>query len=238
MDARDIIMGIMFILLLLILYSIQKNSLYANIENIENFGNIQAIQNIAKVYSDTSGTATFNNLKITGNLDVGKNLDVSGIFNAFNFKGVILAWSGAITSIPSGWALCDGSNNTPDLRGRFILGHNNSNNIYNGDVDSSGNSIIRSLTDASGARVGKNMSGVIGNVGGEIMHKLTVNEMPSHSHTYNLDWCSGQSCPLDGRGAAQGGGSYSNAGTSRNTGGDLSHNNLPPFYVLAFIIKL
>lgn len=37
-------------------------------------------------------------------------------------SGVILLWHGLIESIPSGWALCDGSNNTPDLRGRFIRG--------------------------------------------------------------------------------------------------------------------
>lgn len=36
--------------------------------------------------------------------------------------GVILAYNGASESIPSGWALCDGQNGTPDLRGRFILG--------------------------------------------------------------------------------------------------------------------
>ena len=31
-------------------------------------------------------------------------------------------WSGALDSIPDGWALCDGSNGTPDLRNRFVLG--------------------------------------------------------------------------------------------------------------------
>ena len=35
--------------------------------------------------------------------------------------GAITAWSGAIGAIPAGWALCDGGNGTPDLRGRFIL---------------------------------------------------------------------------------------------------------------------
>ena len=30
-------------------------------------------------------------------------------------------WSGAIVNIPSGWALCDGQNGTPDLRDQFIL---------------------------------------------------------------------------------------------------------------------
>lgn len=28
----------------------------------------------------------------------------------------------AAGQIPAGWALCDGQNNTPDLRGRFVLG--------------------------------------------------------------------------------------------------------------------
>lgn len=36
--------------------------------------------------------------------------------------GMIVMWSGAIADIPSGWALCDGANGTPDLRGRFVLG--------------------------------------------------------------------------------------------------------------------
>lgn len=37
-------------------------------------------------------------------------------------KGIISMWSGSIATIPSGWYLCDGSNNTPDLRDRFIIG--------------------------------------------------------------------------------------------------------------------
>lgn len=36
--------------------------------------------------------------------------------------GGIIAWSGAIGSIPSGWQICDGTNGTPDLRDRFIMG--------------------------------------------------------------------------------------------------------------------
>lgn len=37
-------------------------------------------------------------------------------------KGVILFWSGTVASIPSGFALCNGSNGTPDLRDKFIVG--------------------------------------------------------------------------------------------------------------------
>ena len=36
--------------------------------------------------------------------------------------GVVCMWSGAISSIPTGWYLCDGQNSTPDLRGKFIIG--------------------------------------------------------------------------------------------------------------------
>ena len=36
--------------------------------------------------------------------------------------GIISMWSGSIGAIPSGWLLCDGSNGTPDLRNRFVMG--------------------------------------------------------------------------------------------------------------------
>lgn len=37
-------------------------------------------------------------------------------------QGIIAMWSGPITNIPEGWALCNGQNGTPDLRNRFIVG--------------------------------------------------------------------------------------------------------------------
>jgi hypothetical protein len=36
--------------------------------------------------------------------------------------GAIIMWYGAVTAIPSGWTLCNGSNNTPDLRNKFVVG--------------------------------------------------------------------------------------------------------------------
>ena len=36
--------------------------------------------------------------------------------------GVIVMWSGQLDAIPAGWVLCDGSDGTPDLRNRFVLG--------------------------------------------------------------------------------------------------------------------
>lgn len=46
-----------------------------------------------------------------------KSLGLEGIPS-----GGIIAYSGEAETIPEGWAVCDGENGTPDLRGRFILG--------------------------------------------------------------------------------------------------------------------
>ena len=36
--------------------------------------------------------------------------------------GAIVMWAGSLAAIPSGWALCDGNNGTPNLQDRFIVG--------------------------------------------------------------------------------------------------------------------
>lgn len=36
--------------------------------------------------------------------------------------GIIAIWEGALVDVPSGWAICDGDNGTPDLRDRFVIG--------------------------------------------------------------------------------------------------------------------
>jgi len=36
--------------------------------------------------------------------------------------GGIIMWSGTIATIPTGWALCDGTSGTPDLRDKFVVG--------------------------------------------------------------------------------------------------------------------
>jgi len=41
-------------------------------------------------------------------------------------SGMIILWSGSVESIPTGFALCDGNNDTPDLRDKFVIGAGNS----------------------------------------------------------------------------------------------------------------
>jgi hypothetical protein len=48
--------------------------------------------------------------------------DARGLLDLLLPIGVILLWSGSIATIPPGWQLCDGTNGTPNLRDRFIVG--------------------------------------------------------------------------------------------------------------------
>ena len=58
--------------------------------------------------------------------------------------GAIILWSGAANAIPSGYVLCNGSNSTPDLRGRFVVGYSNTDGDY--DVGDTGGSKTDSVS--------------------------------------------------------------------------------------------
>jgi microcystin-dependent protein len=263
---------LLFIIILLAIFTLKLMKINNNIEHFNSdIYSIKSFDALSNVYINRNNTITFANMHVTG--------DISG--NLSSLKGIICAWSGSINTIPPGWALCDGSGGTPNLRGRFILGHN-TNTGYNGNVDSSGNTIIRNSNvdssgniiirnsndvnsidntiirnsnDVSGAKVGNNLAGVIGNVGGEIMHILTVDELPSHTHDAWAESCSNvyetkenevtgddeivlvRGCPLNGGGFQWTGDYHVNRATTA-TGNIKKYNILPPFYILAYIIKL
>ena len=130
-------------------------------------------------------------------------------------SGMIAMWSGSISSLPIGWALCDGQNGTPDLRGRFLLGLNSS------------------TMQAAGLS-----ANAIQNTGGEEKVVLTVDQLPSHNHNYTeggeYQVCSG--C----QGHAVGDHPFDRLVWKETApeGKSLPHNNMPPYYVLAFVMKL
>lgn len=129
-----------------------------------------------------------------------ENATVAG--NGVPIGGVIM-WSGAANEIPSGWALCNGENGTPNLCDRFIVG------------------------------AGADYS--VGATGGEAYHKLTVAEMPSHSHfTYQHTFVFGFPGELTGVRSDAGIDGF-NGGAA---GGDQPHENRPPYYALCFIMKV
>lgn len=61
-----------------------------------------------------------NNVGASGSVLSSTGSSVQWI-SAFPPGGIIL-WSGTIASIPSGWVLCNGTNGTPDLTDRFVIG--------------------------------------------------------------------------------------------------------------------
>lgn len=58
------------------------------------------------------------NAKFNGTVTVGAL--VAGSINVIPY-GVIVMWYGSVASIPSGWALCNGGNGTPNLQDRFVV---------------------------------------------------------------------------------------------------------------------
>lgn len=70
-----------------------------------------------------------------------------------------------------------------------------------------------------------------GNTGGEAKHKLTVSEMPSHAHAYTYS----STAPTAGSFDTAGGNTFGdrvNGRTTSSTGGNVAHNNLPPYLVV------
>ncbi len=125
-------------------------------------------------------------------------------------RGIIVAWSGKIADIPTGWMPCDGTNGTPDLRDKFIIG---------------------ARQDDSGIAK-TNVSGALTQVGGEAKHVLTIAEMPAHTHNYDgVSW-------QDRYDGGSWFSPYpSQTKTSTSTGGSQPHNILPPYYAVCFIMK-
>jgi microcystin-dependent protein len=112
------------------------------------------------------------------------------------------------TTAPTGWALCDGQSGTPDLKNRFIIG-------------------IGSKT--------------INATGGAESVILAANQMPSHAHGFGVGGGNGRS--RSGTGTTEGwacdiNSTCSIAATTTAAGGNVPFSIMPPYYALAWIMKL
>lgn len=164
----------------------------------------------------------------TNTTQVATTAFVQTALSAAFTSGMIMMWSGTIATIPTGWVLCNGSNSTPDLRNRFVIGAH---------TDSAGvaySTVTGSNTQTGGSKDAINVSHT---------HTATVTDA-GHSHTI----------PVTGPDVFAGGGATYNAiwgiGTSNTStattgitvansteGSSGTNQNLPPYYALAYIMK-
>jgi len=139
-------------------------------------------------------------------------------------SGVITLWSGSIVSVPSGWFLCNGSNGTPDLRDRFIVGAGSTYAVA--ATGGSANATLVSHTHTATS---------------------TVTD-PGHSHTIarsgggttnpSIDAAQGLNTINFSAGTVQSNATGITVSTTNSTEGSSATNaNLPPYYALAYIMK-
>ena len=138
--------------------------------------------------------------------------------------GLISLWSGSIGSIPSGWNLCDGSNGTPNLTDRFIVG---AGSTY--AVNGAGGATSVTLTT-------NNLPAHT--------HTATVTD-PGHTHTSNAQQqnTSNQLAGGGGLTTASATATINSATTgitvtNSSTGSGTSFSIIPYYYALAYIMKL
>jgi microcystin-dependent protein len=131
-------------------------------------------------------------------------------------SGVIVIWSGSAGAIPSGWNLCNGSNGTPDLRDRFVVGAGSTYAVGNtgGTKDAIVVSHSHSISDSGHSHDVRIPSRTVGNNA----TALYSTSDGSTKSTVTSD--------------------SANTGISINSTGDSGTNaNLPPYYALCYIQK-
>jgi hypothetical protein len=143
--------------------------------------------------------------------------------------GGIIMWSGTIANIPSGFALCDGTNGTPDLRDRFVVGAGGSEVV--GDTGGTNTQSVNvSVSDSA-----------------EVGFDLAANQGQQFSDNRLAVRSSGQLMLPDPNGNdlavfnPDSNSNFLNGGTASvnvNASGSDSFDNRPAYYALAYIMKL
>jgi len=167
--------------------------------------------------------------------------------------GGIIMWSGSVDSVPSGWALCDSrvvnGRTTPDLRGRFIVGAGPwaQNGLTSRDPNATGGNENTTLTVG---QLPAHNHRVQGNTANNGNHTHAVYEAPRDDRNFaggrtqalGVVGDFGQPGQPDYNGWAttstNGDHNHAIDFNSYNTGNGESFSNLPPFYALAFIMRV
>jgi hypothetical protein len=137
--------------------------------------------------------------------------------------GGIFLWSGSIGSIPAGYVLCNGSNSTPDLRDRFVVGAGSTYavNATGGSADS----VVPTHTHSA--------TSVVTDPG----HTHPVPTLVGAGSETGVSRSSSNSGPTISFNTTSNTTSITVATTNANAGVSGTNANLPPYYALCYIMK-
>lgn len=152
----------------------------------------------------------------------------TALASAFS-SGMIMMWSGTIATIPTGWVLCNGSNGTPDLRNRFIIG------AHSDTAGVAYSTVTGSNTQTGGTKDAINVSHT---------HTATVSD-PGHIHSFTNPLAGSPNSSQIMRGDVLQATAYNQTASAvtgisvgiSTEGSSGTNQNLPPYYALAFIMK-
>lgn len=148
--------------------------------------------------------------------------------------GAIILWSGSTASIPSGWVLCNGSNSTPDLRDRFVVGAGSSYGV-NAIGGASSITLATNQIPAHNHSASSSSSTTIHDSG----HSHSISALRPSESGNTISTSSGGTAVTASTNSATTGitASTSTSTSIGNTGSGHSHENRPPYYALAYIMK-
>jgi hypothetical protein len=127
--------------------------------------------------------------------------------------GLISLWYGEADTVPEGWAPCDGTNGTPDLTDRFILmGGSRAVGETGGSADAIVPAHTHAITDPGHVHSYNAPSGAPNNAAGGIPDYITYTSGETETATTGI--------------------------TIKSTGESVTNANLPPFFVLLYIMKI
>lgn len=153
-------------------------------------------------------------------------------------QGGIIMWSGSIANTPAGWALCDGLNGTPDLTDRFVVGAGGGYNVNDtGGADTV--TLTESQMPSHAHYVSLTGSTSWDGVHTHNLHRGSSGSSSTSGSTPNV-YRRGGGELLSNKITAAGGHNHNItiAGNTDSIGGNTAHENRPPFYALAYIMKL
>ena len=159
-----------------------------------------------------TGQSTVGTLTASGGATVTGDLKVSGKIIGYGTVpvGGIIMWSGSRNDIPAGWALCDGTDGTPNLCDRFIVG---AGNQYLVGATGGTNEVTLTVEQMPSHQHDYKFYGA-DNTGGWDSDNYFYDRSAHYKDDRHL-----------------------NTKHTENTGGGQPHENRPPYYALCFIMR-